>query len=353
MSSVVENRPVVARAHPNLALVKYWGQRDAALNLPATSSISVNLSVATTTTEVAFLSELTNDDVFLHGQPADAITFSRVGAHLDRVRDLAGITTFARVISENDFPTAAGMASSASAYAALSLAATHAAGLELTQRQLSVLARKGSGSASRSIPDGFCIWYASDCDESSYAESVAPCSHWDVRITSVSFGPHTKDISSLEGHCAALSSPYYASRIRMMPDIFERARYALMDRDLLTLGMLMEREAVAFHAIAMTSQVVDKPWLSGIYYWQPQTMALIHAVQTWRKQGLQVYFTLDAGPTVHLLYEARDEKSVTSRLEVVSRSIPLTWMTSEPGRGAWLVNETSGAEAPLDRSCVA
>ena len=192
-----------AAAHPNLAFVKYWGRRDAGLNIPENGSISVNLSGAITTTTVTFDGALGQDDVTLNDAPANTPTLARVGAHLDRVRALAGIAARARVVSHNDFPADVGFASSASAFAALSLAATRAAGLNLDLHDLSVLARKGSGSACRSIPDGFVEWLPGWDDASSYARSLAPCDYWDLCVVTVVLPGRSKLISSLAGHRAA------------------------------------------------------------------------------------------------------------------------------------------------------
>jgi len=328
---------VTAAAHPNLALVKYWGNVDDALNLPANGSLSVNLSSATTTTTVAWEPALTGDEITLNGAPADAATRARVTRHLDRVRTLAGFTTPARVTSVNDFPAAAGIASSASAFAALTLAATRAAGLQLEARALSALARLGSGSACRSIPDGFAEWLPGTDDRTSYAISLAPPSHWDLRITTLIIDDRPKAISSSRGHRVAPTSPFYQARLAALPHTLATVRAALLARDLPTLGLTVEREAIALHTIAMTSVLGEQPWASGIYYWQPATLAAIQAVQTWRQGGLPVYLTIDAGPNVHLLCEGDTQPA----LEQVLTPLLAQWggraIVSRPARGAWIV----------------
>ncbi|MGC9347706.1 MAG: diphosphomevalonate decarboxylase [Anaerolineae bacterium] len=340
-----------ASAHPNLALVKYWGQVDPSLNLPANSSISVNLSGATTTTTVAFDPRLAKDEVVLNQAPADDVTGLRVIAHLDRVRALAGTGSRARVLSWNDFPAAAGIASPASAFAALSLAAVHALGLDLAPRELSVLARKGSGSACRSIPDGFVEWTAGTDDASSYAHSLWPCGYWDLRVVTITFRGAHKAVSSLEGHQAASSSPFYHPRLRRVEKTLDRVREALRRRDFRALGMAVEREAMSLHAVAMTSQPVAYPWLSGIYYWRPETLRVIRRVQQWREDGLPVYLTLDAGPSVHLLCEAEALDAVFETAASLLATLDAGTIVSRPGRGAWLVKETDGTSAPSDPSC--
>lgn len=333
------SRPLSAAAvaHPNLALIKYWGQTNAERNLPANDSLSVNLSGAQTRTEVRFTSALTDDDITLNGVAADAETRKRVTAHLDRVRALAQIPLRARVTSRNDFPAGAGIASSASAFAALSLAASHAAGLKLDASALSRLARLGSGSACRSIPDGFAYWPTGPETEA-YARQLAPPEHWELRIITTYFRRTApKMVTSLEGHRAAPTSPFYRARLAQLPQRLARARNALLDRDLETIGPLVEREAISLHAVAMTSQPVGHPEISGIYYWAPETLAVIHAVQRWRRDGVPVYFTLDAGASVHLLCEAATQPTVEARLTSLLEDLHGTYFISRPGRGARLV----------------
>lgn len=340
-----------AAAHPNLALVKYWGQRQAALNLPLNNSISLNLDGATTHTTVMFDTTLPHDRVVINQALASPAAAQRVSAHLDRIRAIAGVDTRALVISHNDFPAEAGVASSAAAFAALTLAATHALGLQFDDRRLSALARLGSGSACRSIPDGFVEWVAAEADEDSYAYAIAPCGHWDLNVTTIFFGSHAKEVSSLEGHRAADTSPFFTTRMAGIDTTLERVRSAILRRDLLELGLLIEREAISLHVIAMTSQPPERPWMSGIYYWQPQTLDLIQRVQQWRRQGLQVYFTLDAGPSVHLIYEEDDRASILAHVTPAIAELGAGVIHSRPGRGAWLVPLDEVPAPALDPTC--
>ena len=335
-----------ARAHPNLALVKYWGRRDPALNLPANGSISLNLSGAVTTTTVAFDRTQVADKVAINGKLADDVAQRRVTAHLDQVRALAHFTYRATVVSDNSFPTSAGVASSSSAFAALTRAAVAAAGLELSLRELSILARKGSGSAARSIPDGFVEWLPGRDDESSYAFSLAPCDHWDLHVVTVAWPLGPKAVSSLAGHDAASTSPFYEARLASLPRTLDRVREAITQRDLGALGMVVEREAMSLHAVAMTSYLADRPWMSGVTYFAPETTRMIHTVQEWREGGLEVYFTLDAGPSIHLLCAACDVAQVMRAVQESVDPGAASILVSRAGRGAWLVNGTGGAGGP-------
>ncbi len=326
-----------AAAHPNLALVKYWGYSEPSLNLPANSSISITLSGATTITSVTFDSTLDDDLFTLNDSPGTAVASRRVSAHLDRARQLAGSVDRAHVSSTTDFPTAVGMASSAAAFAALSLAATRALRLDLSPRELSILARKGSGSACRSVFGGYVEWSKGSHDSNSFARPLYPPQHWDLRVVTVAFGGRPKPVSSEEGHRAAVRSPLYTARLRELDGTLDIVREALHRRDFAGLGIAVEREALSLHAIAMTSPLVEYPWVSGIIYMEPETIRLIRAVQDWRAQGAPVYFTLDAGPAVHLLCEPAYLHTLLEEIRALfGLQSHQVWISS-PGRGAWEV----------------
>jgi diphosphomevalonate decarboxylase len=325
-----------AIAHPNLALVKYWGKVDEALNLPANSSISISLGGATTTTSVQFTADLEYDRVLLNDQPADPGTSRRVSWHLDEIRALAGIDLRAEVESTNDFPMAAGIASSASAFAALSLAGARAAGLELDRTQLSILARHGSGSACRSIYGGYVEWLRGEDDATSYAVPLAPADHWDLRVITVIITREPKAISSSAGHRAAWSSPFFAARLQGVTETLGLVREAILNRDFAQLALTVEREAISMHAVAMTGRLPDAKWLSGLYYWEPGTVVLIHAVQEWRRQGVPVCLTIDAGPNVHLICERGTLDAVENRLAPLLDKLEASVLISPPGAEAHL-----------------
>ena len=227
---------VTAQANSNIAFIKYWGNRDAQYRVPLNDSVSMNLSDATTTTTVKFDANLTDDQIHVGGAEANAATRVRVIKHLDRVRTLAKIETKARVQSQNSFPTGVGIASSASAFAALSVAASHAAGLQLSERELSILARQGSGSACRSIPGGFVEWIAGHSSENSYAISIAPTDHWDLRDVVVIVSTEEKKVGSSEGHIAAQTTPFMLARQYGLPARFHLVRKAILTKNLGLLG---------------------------------------------------------------------------------------------------------------------
>jgi diphosphomevalonate decarboxylase len=299
-----------AIAHPNIAFVKYWGDVDDALNLPANPSISMTLDSLHTTTTVQFAAGMESDALTIDGAPADRAALRRVSQHLDRLRALAGAALSARVVSRSNFAASTGLASSASAFAALTLAATTALGLAPSQATLSALARLGSGSACRSIPPGFVEWAAGDGHDTSFAHSIAPPEHWALCDCIAILDTTPKAIGSREGKARAPTSPLHQMRISGATARVEACRAAILARDLQGLGEAMEVESVLMHAVTMTSR-------PPVYYWTPDTLGVVRAVIAWRATGLPIYHTEDAGPNVHCLCEEANADEVTRRLETV------------------------------------
>jgi diphosphomevalonate decarboxylase len=326
-----------ATAHANLAFVKYWGKQDADLNIPLNNSISMNLSAARTITTVDFDANRTQEEVWLEGQPAPERFAARVSQHLDRVRQMAGTSAGARVETRNTFPASTGFASSASGLAALSLAAAAALDLDLSERELSILARRGSGSACRSIPAGFVEWLAGENTDDSYAIQLASEDHWALRDVAVLVTSAAKQVSSSAGHVLALNSPFWQARAAALPERLDQVRQAILDRDFATFGREIEAEAMSMHAIMLTSaHETDQAWQSGIYYWEPDTLKLLIAVQQWRREGLNVYFTLDAGPTVHLICPAQASEDVLRAVRAIQGNAAWEIIVSDPAPGAHL-----------------
>ncbi len=316
-----------AVANPNIAFIKYWGKADERLNLPANPSLSMNLAALTTVTTVEFEPGLPADVVTVGDRPLAGQALARVAAHLDRVRAMAGIGERARVASRNDFPAGTGLASSASAFAALSLAATRAAGVHLDEVGLSRLARLGSGSACRSVPAGFSLWQG-ERDETSFARQVVPPEHWDLHDLIAVVSYEHKAVSSYDGHALAPTSPFHQARLAAVPGLLVEVRSGIEARDLLLLGTAAEADALAMHGVMMTSR-------PSLLYWLPVTVAVLSALRAWRREGLAVYFTLDAGPNVHCLCQAADAAEVERRLRNLAGVLDV--LNSGPGGGARLV----------------
>ncbi|MBF9314130.1 diphosphomevalonate decarboxylase [Bifidobacteriaceae bacterium NR002] len=294
----------VATANANIALIKYWGKRDEKLILPYTSSLSLTLSDLYTQTAVNFSDDFSEDSVTLDGENLlpGSTTFCRVISMLDLVREKAGISTKARVVSRNHVPTAAGLASSASGFAALCAAAAFAAGLKLTPRELSRLARRGSGSACRSIFGGLVIWHAGEDDETSYAEPVAeaasPASapkNLNLAMIVVTLDDHKKAISSREAMRRTVeTSPAYMPWVEQSKLDLSDALEAIRAADIEKLGEVVERNALGMHE---TMHKAAPP----VNYFTDKTYAVLRAVRAMRECGWPVWATMDAGPNVKVL----------------------------------------------------
>lgn len=295
----------LARAHANIALAKYWGKADELNNVPAVPSISVTLEALTTTTEVRFDPSLGCDELELDGRPGQGRQVERVAKLLDRVRAIAGIDTRARVVSTNSFPTGSGLASSASGFAALTLAAMGASGMAIDRDLASDLARRASASAARSVHGGFVRLRAGEPGSGLLpAEPIAPASHWDLRVVVAVTSKGPKKVGSTEGmgHTAR-TSPYYESWLKLCPRLAAQVESAIERRDLRALGEAAEQSALAMHACAMASA-------PGLVYLEPATVGCVHAVRAMRDQGLAAWATIDAGPHVKVITSPEDAAKV-------------------------------------------
>ncbi|GAB4523743.1 MAG: diphosphomevalonate decarboxylase [Anaerolineales bacterium] len=317
-----------ALAHPNIAFIKYWGNRNAVLRLPVNDSLSMNLGALVTRTTVTFSADALADSLCINGSVVRGTALQRVSALLDRVRALAGLHLSAQVESENNFPTGAGIASSAAAFAALAQAASAAAGLHLDEQALSRLARTGSGSAARSIPPGFVLWHTGSGDEDSFAESIAPPEYWPLDDCIAVVSEAHKPTGSTQGHALAETSPLQSARVADAPRRVEMCRQAILQRDFDAFAAVTELDCNLMHAVMMTST-------PPLFYWQPATLAVMQAVQTWRAAGWPVCYTIDAGPNVHVLCPPDQ----TTRVQALLADIPgvVATLVSPPGGAARLL----------------
>lgn len=296
-----------ATAHSNIALIKYWGKRDARLAIPSTSSLSMTLDVFPTTTSVRFDDALETDHIALDGAAMPPKAAARVVAFLDLIRDRAGLHARAQVESSNSVPTGAGLASSASGFAALAGAASAAAGLELQPRDLSRLARRGSGSASRSVFGGLVQWNAGDDDASSYAEPV-DFAALDIAMVVVVVNAAEKALSSREGMQRTVeTSPFYEPWVRRSADDLRELRAAISSGDLAALCTIAESNAMGMHGTMLGA----RPPFS---YWEPGSLAAMAAVRQLRAEGVVCGFTMDAGPNVKIICAPADVDRVRAAI---------------------------------------
>lgn len=317
-----------AEAHPNIAFIKYWGNRDDELRLPQNGSISMNLGDLVTRTMVSFDSSLPRDTFDLNGIRQSGPALKRVTRHLNLIRGIRGFSTPAHIFSEQNFPAGAGLASSAAAFAALTVAAVRAAGMEMDEKDLTRLARRGSGSAARSIPAGFVEWYRGESDSDSYASSIAPAHHWNLVDCIAIIDDGEKKTDSTEGHHLAHTSPLQSARVEDTDRRLEICRNAIQTRDFDELAWVIELDSNLLHTIAMTST-------PAIYYWKPATLDLMQAVISWRQTGLPVAFTIDAGPNVHVICEENYAKKVQEKILNVSGVLNV--ILSKTGKGTNLI----------------
>lgn len=288
-----------AIAHPNIALSKYWGKRPGAANVPAVPSLSVTLAGLATRTTVTF-GDGAEDSLTINGSPADA---TRATELLDVVRSASGMKLRASVVSTNDFPTASGLASSASGFAALAVAAARAAGLDWDSHRVADLARRSSASAARSILGGFVEL------DGEQVTQVAKPGHLDLRVLVCVTTEAPKEVSSRSGMTiTAERSPYYDAWVATAPHIHRQLKAALLARDLPQVGELAEESALAMHASALAA---------GVVYVSGATLEAYATVRKLRGEGIGAWATMDAGPHLKCIVDGRDAARATARLAAV------------------------------------
>lgn len=312
-----------ARAHPIQGLVKYHGLRDSALNVPYHDSISVCTAPSETRTTVAFGYE--TDSCHVNGFPIDDEGYERVTTVLDLVRERSGVDSHARVVSENNFESNIGLGASASAFAALALAATEAAGLDLSRTELSRLARRGSTSAARSVTGGFSHLRTSESEEDCVAEQVPDTYEEDIRII-VGVVPEYKRTS--RAHIETPQSHLFRGRLTHLHGKLTEMRDGIRRGDFESTFELTERDSLDLLAVTMTGP-------EGWIYWQPETLELLRLARRLRKTGMPVYFSSDTGATAYLNTTAEYAEEVSDAVEGLGLE-SLTWCV---GRGAEVIEQ--------------
>ena len=315
-----------ARARANIALAKYWGKLDVERNLPAVPSISMTLDPLVTETSVEFRADLGRDEMLLNGEPALVAEVARTTTLLDRVRAESGLNLKARVSSKNHFPTASGLASSASGFAALAASARAAAGLPYDAARTSDLARQSSASAARSVYGGYVELPAGRPGEGTLSAHVLfPPEHFDLAIVVAVTAEGRKSVGSTDGMTHTRdTSPYYEAWVRSAPALADEVRAGLERRELVRIGEAMEQSTLAMHACGMAAG-------PGLLYWQPATLAAFQRVRELRTEGVTVFATMDAGPHVKALCRAGDVTRVAGALEAVPGVLRTLRATPGPG----------------------
>lgn len=318
-----------AVAPSNIAFIKYWGKKDEVLRLPENGSISMCLSNLLTTTTVEFSGDYKEDTIIINGIQEEN-EGNRAIKHLDRIRKIANINERAKVVTNNNFPTGTGLSSSASGFAALTVAGSIAAGLKQTEKELSILARQGSGSACRSIPDGFVEWLDGDSSDTSYAKTIYAPDYWDIADVVAVVSKNKKEVSTTSGQKLAESSPFFEVRKNHMKKKIEDIKKLMDEKNFTGFGELLEAEALELHSIMLTS----KP---SLIYLLPASLKIMHLVKKWRSEGLEVYFTVNTGQDIHLIVQKKDIEPLSARLKEVEDVQNI--IVNSPSKGAHVITE--------------
>ncbi|MEB5828193.1 diphosphomevalonate decarboxylase [Staphylococcus haemolyticus] len=297
-----------ARAHTNIALIKYWGKADEALIIPMNNSLSVTLDRFYTETRVTFDETLTEDQLILNGEAVNAKESAKIQRYMEMIRKEAGISEHALIESENFVPTAAGLASSASAYAALAGACNEALQLGLSDKDLSRLARRGSGSASRSIYGGFAEWEKGNDNETSFAHRVE-ADGWEneLAMVFVVINNKSKKVSSRSGMSLTRdTSRFYQYWLDNVEPDLKETKEAIAQKDFKRMGEVIEANGLRMHATNLGAQ-------PPFTYLVPESYDAMRIVHECREAGLPCYFTMDAGPNVKVLIEKKNQQAIVDK----------------------------------------
>jgi diphosphomevalonate decarboxylase len=310
-----------AIAHTNIALIKYWGKKDADLRLPLMNSISLTLNELYTQTSF----ELTNgqDQFFLNGQLQSPADSKRVFNYVHRLQAMFGVKDHFVVKSQNHVPTSAGLASSSSAFAALAGAFAQAYNLNLTKKELSRLARLGSGSAARSVYGGFAEWQMGS-DLTSVAVPIEASDKLNIAMLVVELNTAKKKTSSTSGMQQAQTSPFYQTWLDRNQLEITEMKNALAAGNLDQVGALAELNASEMHAINLTAQ-------PGFTYFEPATIAVLKYVHELRNEGFSCYYTMDAGPNVKVICSLKNCKALQQKFATRFPGAKMFIATSGPG----------------------
>lgn len=301
---------VIVQANANIALIKYWGKRNKTLFLPTKSSLSVTLKELNTTTNIVITNN-SRENIILNKKPATTKTKNQIVQFLDRFRSLYKIKDHFTISTQNSFPTSAGLASSSSGFAALTKGLNKLYNLNLSEKELSILARQGSGSACRSVYNGFVLWHKgtlNNCSDS-YAEQLFDNNHWpEFRILIIVVQDKEKTISSRTGmQQTALTSPIYKQWIKKSEQRIPIIINAIKNRDLITVGKLAQLDCIEMHNCMRHAT-------PPINYLLPTTTIIINKIKQLQKSGLNCFFTIDAGPNIKVICNNKNIDKIKEKL---------------------------------------
>jgi len=297
-----------ARAYTNIALIKYWGKKNKRLKLPYTNSLSLTLDRFYTDTQTEIINDK-HDIVYMNQNLLDNNQNKRIISYLDTVRQMYSFNEHFKVNTVNHVPTSAGFASSASGFAALAASINETMNLKLDRKHLSILARNGSGSASRSIYGGFVEWEAGNDNETSFAVPIDEHPDIDLSILTVVINKHSKKISSTVGmESSVKSSPFYSNWVTLVSSEIKEIKQAIAQKDLQKIGEISEHNAMSMHALTLSAD-------PSFTYFAPETIRIIQLIQELRRKGLFAYATIDAGPNVKIICTKESLPKVQTYIE--------------------------------------
>ncbi len=305
-------KKIKVKSPANIAFIKYWGQKDQRLILPYHDSFSMNLSSCYTIVELVPQENILTQELYIKDyqqkdfkkNEGDALI--KMKKFLKTCEDFFGekINFGFKIYSQNSFPKKAGIASSASFFSALALAFSLIFNKKLSKKKLSILARlSGSGSACRSVPDGFVWWKKGKDSFTSYAFSIAPPSFWQLNDLVLILSSEEKKVSSAEGHKNASTSPFFKWRLIDVEKRLRLIKQAFLKKDFSLFGSLIEQECLSMHLVMMTQN-------PPLYYWSGKTIEVIKKIVELRRNGLEVYYTIDAGENIHLICQKKDRDKI-------------------------------------------
>ncbi|PKM66912.1 MAG: hypothetical protein CVU94_06945 [Firmicutes bacterium HGW-Firmicutes-19] len=318
-------RKITARAHANIALVKYWGKQDEKNVIPYNSSLSLTLDQLYTDTTIESSKK---DEFILNGTKQKEVESEKIFKFIERFRNLSEREDHIRISSFNNFPTAAGLASSASGFAALAIAANRYFNVNLPKKELSVITRFGSGSATRSLFGGFVIWQKGEIPYAFEFDSA----DWDIAMIVVMTSKEVKVISSKEAMRRTVdTSPYYPAWVEGAKSDIESIKRAIKRHDFATVGEITESSALRMHASMMAAR-------PPVLYWQPDTIKVLQQVKSLRSEGFECYATMDAGPNVKILTRKSQVQTIYEKLsEGINKENMIICL---PGEGATIIDES-------------
>ncbi len=331
-------KKISVKSPANIAFIKYWGQRDNKLILPYNDSFSMNLSGCTTRIEIETTDDPSLRKLYIREykstdfRESEGKTLDMIIKFADTAKRFLGKRRSPGFIirSENTFPKKAGIASSASFFSALALGFSRMYESEPEEKELSILARlSGSGSACRSIPDGFVWWQKGTGSSSSYAYSLAPPAYWDLRDVVLILSREEKKVGSQEGHQSAITSNLYKERLYGLKKRMRLIRRAFENKEFSLFGRLVEADTVSMHSVMMTQN-------HGLFYWSGKTLDVIREILALRQKGTEGYFSIDAGENVHVICRGKDEGRIAGYFKTHPAVIDI--IRNSPSVGARIIH---------------